>query len=472
MVAPMEPDAPPPTTALFDPRALARFLIRPAEVFMRVAATGGGLLVIGLVAGMIWKNSGSGASYDALWATPLVIGAGDARLELSLLGVINDVFMAIFFLVVGAEIKHELVVGELRGARRAAVPVLAAIGGMLVPAALYVLLAPGNREGFGTPMATDIAFALAAIRLVGTRVPPFVVKVLMGLAIIDDLGAIVVIAVFYGGELHTASLLMGAGCVAVLIGMNAAGVWRLVPYLVVGVPLWAALHHGGVHPTIAGVLVGLCIPARGSVSVDDVVAEARGLVGLASDEAELPDDGRSEEALRGLHRRLRQHQAPLEVLVQAASPFIAWLILPVFALANGGVRLEGLSLATVVAPVSLGIIVGLFVGKQLGIFAVIVGCVKSGLLRLPDGVRLGHFWGMSILAGVGFTMSLFVAALAFDEGSLVHNEAKAGILLGSTLSALAGLVVLRLLPVRRAALPGDPIPAAEAAATTTTAEPA
>ncbi len=441
--------APPAGARAFDVRLLARLLIRPAEVFMRVAATGGGLLLLALIAGLMWKNSRFGDDYDALWTVPVVIGFGGEGLSLTLLELINDGFMAVFFLVVGAEIKHELVVGELRGGRRAAVPVLAALGGMLVPALLYVFIAPSHREGFGTPMATDIAFALAAIRVVGSRVPPFVVKVLMGLAIIDDLGAIVVIALFYGGELHPSWLGAGVGCVVVLLGLNLAGVGRLTPYLVVGVPLWLALHHGGVHPTIAGVLVGLCLPTRGSVGVDVVVAEARALVGLAADEAELPGDGRAEEALRGLQERLRQHQAPLELLVHKASPLVAWLILPLFALANGGVRLAGLSMGTIIAPVALGIVVGLFVGKQLGIFATLVACVKSGLLRLPDDVTLAHCWGMSILAGVGFTMSLFVAGLAFAEGSPIHAEAKAGILLGSTLSAVVGVLVLRLQPHRR-----------------------
>ncbi|MDP2339412.1 MAG: Na+/H+ antiporter NhaA [Deltaproteobacteria bacterium] len=443
----MDPEQPPTTTTTTTTTTLdvlVRLLVRPAEVFKRVIATGGGLLVVALIAGMLWRNSSFGDTYAALWATPVVVGLGGASLQLSLLEVINDGLMAVFFLVVGAEIKYELVVGELRGARRAAVPILAAIGGMLVPALLYVVIAPAHREGFGTPMATDIAFALAAIGIVSGRVPPFVVKVLMGLAIIDDLGAIVVIALFYGGEIHAASLGVAAGCVIVLVGLNLGGVWQLSPYLLVGVPLWLALHHGGVHPTIAGVLVGLCMPARGRVGVDEIVAEARGLVALAVDEATLPDDGRADEALRGIERRLRLHAAPLEVLVRSASSLVAWFILPLFALANGGVHLQGFTLATLVQPVSLGIIIGLFIGKQAGIFATIFACVKTGLLKLPDGVTLFHFWGMSILAGVGFTMSLFVAGLAFQEGSELHNEAKAGILIGSTLSALVGVAILRL----------------------------
>ena len=357
---------------------------------------------------------------------------------------INDAAMAVFFLVVGAEIKREVVVGELRGVRRAIVPALAALGGMLVPAGLYLLVAPMHREGFGTPMATDIAFSLAAIRAVGGRVPDFVVKVLMGLAIIDDLGAIVVIALFYGGEVHGAALGVAGGLTVVLVAMNLAGVWRVTPYIVVGVPLWMALHHGGIHPTIAGVVVGMCIPARGIVGVDDVVAEARALMAYASTEAEQPNDGNAHAALSSLERRLEQHQPPLERVVGALNPWISWLVLPVFALANGGVNLEGMGLSTLVAPVSLGIIVGLFVGKQLGIFATLFACVRSGLLPLPPGVRMTHLWGMSVIAGIGFTMSLFVAALAFEEGSLLHNEAKAGILVGSTLSAIAGFIVLRL----------------------------
>jgi NhaA family Na+:H+ antiporter len=326
------------------------------------------------------------------------------------------------------------------------VPALAALGGMLVPAGLYLLVAGEHREGFGTPMATDIAFSLAAIRVLGKRVPDFVVKVLMGLAIIDDLGAIVVIAVFYGGQVHADALGIGAALTVLLVVFNVSGVWRTTPYLVVGVPLWFALHHGGVHPTIAGVIVGLCIPARGVVHVDLVVEEARVLLAHAGSEADKPDDGDADTALSSLERRLEQHKAPLERVVSALNPWISWLILPLFALANGGVKLEGMTAATLVAPVSLGIIVGLFVGKQLGIFSIVVACVKSGLLPLPAGVRLAHFWGMSILAGIGFTMSLFVAGLAFEGGSVLHNEAKAGILVGSTLAAVIGVLVLRFIP--------------------------
>ncbi len=419
----------------------ARMLLlvrRPAELFMQVAAKGGALLVLALIAGMVWKNV-DGASYDGVWslAVAIDVGAGVGRhgLHLDLLGVVNDVAMAVFFLVVGAEIKRELVVGELRGWRRASVPALAALGGMLVPALFYVVIAPAQRQGFGTPMATDIAFALAVIGLLGARVPPFVVKVLMGLAIIDDLGAIVVIAVFYGGDIDVAALGVGAGCVVVLFALNAAGVWRVVPYLVTGVPLWIALHEGGVHPTIAGVVVGLAIPARGRVGLDDVKAEARALL----------EDG-SEAALSGLEKRLEQHQPPLERLVSSLSPWIHWLILPVFALANGGVDLGGVGTGTLFSPVSLGVIVGLVVGKQLGIFGTVMACVKSGLLSLPAGVHPRHVWGMAILGGVGFTMSLFVAALAFVPGSVEHTEAKTGILVGSSLSALLGLLVLRSAP--------------------------
>ena len=423
---------------------LQRLLVAPAALFAKVASQGGLLLLVAMVAAMLWRNSDAGADYVNLWATAVRVGAGTHTLEMPLLMWINDAGMALFFLVVGAEIKREMVVGELRGVRRAMVPALAALGGMLVPAGLYLLVAPMHREGFGTPMATDIAFSLAAIRAVGGRVPDFVVKVLMGLAIIDDLGAIVVIAIFYGGDIHPDALMVAVVLTLVLVGMNVMGVWRLTPYLIIGVPLWLALHHGGIHPTIAGVVVGMCIPARGIVGVDEVVAEARALMAYAATEAERPNDGDASAALSSLEHRLEQQRAPLERLVHALNPWISWLVLPVFALANGGVHLAGMSAATLVAPVALGVIVALFIGKQLGVFGILVACVRSGLLPLPPGVRMSHLWGMSIMAGIGFTMSLFVAALAFEEGSLLHNEAKAGILVGSTLSAIVGFIVLRV----------------------------
>jgi NhaA family Na+:H+ antiporter len=435
-------------TPTSDPRRplLQRLLQAPATLFVTVASQGGLLLLLAMVVAMIWRNSAAGDDYVALWNTPIRLGIGDGGLTMSALMWINDGAMAVFFLVVGAEIKREIVVGELRGVRRAMVPALAALGGMLVPAGLYLLIAPDFRQGFGTPMATDIAFSLAAIRAVGGRVPDFVVKVLMGLAIIDDLGAIVVIALFYGGDVHWDSLGVAGGLTVVVIAMNLMGVWRVTPYIIVGVPLWMALHHGGVHPTIAGVIIGMAIPARGIVGVDEVVAEARALVAYASIEAERPNDGNAEAALSGLEHRLEQHRPPLERLVHALNPWISWLVLPVFALANGGVHLEGMGLHSLVAPVSLGVIVGLFVGKQLGIFAALAASIRVGLLPLPPGVRLSQLWGMSVLAGIGFTMSLFVAALAFDEGSTLHNEAKAGILVGSVLSAVVGFLILRFAP--------------------------
>lgn len=432
-------------------RLVLRLLEAPATLFVKVASQGGVLLLVAMIAAMVWRNSSAGATYVDFWSTPLRVGVGDGGLTMSALLWINDAAMAVFFLVVGAEIKREIVVGELRGVRRAMVPALAALGGMIVPAVLYVVVAPGFRQGFGTPMATDIAFSLAAIRAVGGRVPDFVVKVLMGLAIIDDLGAIVVIALFYGGKVDPEALAIAGALTVVLAAMNGAGVWRVTPYIVVGIPLWMALHAGGIHPTIAGVIVGMAIPARGVVGVDDVVAEARALVAYASLEAERPHDGEAEAALSGLERRLEQHRPPLERVVQALNPWISWIVLPLFALSNGGVDLSGMGLHTLISPVALGIIVGLCVGKQVGIFATVWACIRGGLLPLPPGVRLGHLWGMSILAGIGFTMSLFVAALAFEEGSSLHNEAKAGILVGSTLSAIVGFIVCRLVPEATAA---------------------
>lgn len=435
---------PPPIDPGLHP--IAQLIVAPTMRFAHVAAQGGLLLIGALVAALVWKNSSAAASYDALWATPLGIEVGSWRLELPLLLWINDGLMAVFFLVVGAEIKRELVVGELRGFKRAMVPALAAIGGMVVPAGLYLLLAGEHREGFGTPMATDIAFSLAAIRVLGGRVPDFVIKVLMGLAIIDDLGAIIVIAVFYGGDLHL-DWLAFAGCLTLLLGaLNVLGIWRTTPYVIVGLPLWYAVHHAGIHPTIAGVLVGLAIPARGVVNVDTIVDEARGLIGLAEKEADTIDEGDAATILSSLERRLEQHKAPLERIVEGFNPAISLFILPLFALANGGIPLAGMGWSTLLAPASIGIIVGLFVGKQIGIFGIVLACVKAKLLPLPPGVRLLHLWGMSIVAGIGFTMSLFVAGLAFEEGSVLHDEARAGILVGSLLSTLVGLLVLRLAP--------------------------
>lgn len=432
------------------PPVLPKLLMAPAAIFVKVASQGGLLLLLAMFAAMFWRNGSAGETYEALWGTKIHVGIDGGGLDLSLLGWINDAAMAVFFLVVGAEIKLELVSGELRGVKRAIVPALAAIGGMLIPAGVYLLVASHHREGFGTPMATDIAFSLAAIRVLGARVPDFVVKVLMGLAIIDDLGAIVVIAFFYGGDVHTEALAIAGGLTVLMIGMNLLGVWRVTPYIIVGVPLWYFVHHAGIHPTIAGVIVGMCIPARGIVSVDDVCAEARSLMHYASTEADKPEDGDAHSALSSLERRLEQHQPPLERLVRGLNPWISWIILPLFALANGGVDLAGMTLATLKEPVALGIILGLVVGKVVGVFGTLFACVRVGLLPLPKGVTFYHLLGMAALAGIGFTMSLFVAALAFSDPHL-HNEAKAGILVGSTLAAFLGMTILRFAPAAKAA---------------------
>jgi NhaA family Na+:H+ antiporter len=315
--------------------------------------------------------------------------------------------MAVFFLLVGLELKREILDGHLSSVDRAVLPAVAALGGMFLPALIYALVNHGDRvamAGWGIPVATDIAFALAVLSLFGARVPTGLKIFLLALAILDDLGAIVIIAIFYSAQLTPAALLGAAVAVAALVMMNRMGVARLGPYLVVGFLLWLSVLESGVHATLAGSVLGLCIPLRAS--------------------AHSP--------------------SPLERLEEDLRPLANLGILPAFAFANAGVSLEGISLASLVAPVPLGIAAGLFIGKQLGVFGFAWLGVRLGLGRLPAGVGWRELYGVAVLCGIGFTMSLFIAALAFaEQGAAYVTGDRLGILLGSALSAVVGALILR-----------------------------
>ncbi|MCS6799852.1 MAG: Na+/H+ antiporter NhaA [Myxococcota bacterium] len=423
-----------------DLHRIRALLVRPFERFFRTEALGGTVLVLATIAALLWANSPWADSYRALWSTELTIGTPRFGLTKPLLIWINDLLMAVFFLVVGLEIKREILIGELRSARRAIVPVLAALGGMAVPAAFFLAVArEGDAvRGWGIPMATDIAFALGCMRMLGARVPPALVVFLTALAIIDDLGAILVIALFYSSGLGAAPLLVAAGCTLLLVVLNLAGVRRPSLYVVAGLPLWVAVLKSGIHPTIAGVVVGLCVPARALYSRRDVVEQARELVGYA----EAGGAEQQDEALRALENRLDECESPLSRLEHALHPWVAFVIVPLFALANAGVSLDGVGLGALGQPVALGVLLGLFFGKQLGIFGATWLAVRLGIGALPTGAGWRQLWGASLLGGIGFTMSLFIASLAYGEGSAEHVSAKIGILVGSLLSAVAGVIVL------------------------------
>ena len=374
---------------------------------------GGTLLISATAVALVWANSGASDWYDAVWGARFTIGFEAFQLSKPLILWVNDLLMAIFFLLVGLEIKAELLTGELNSLRKAAVPAIAALGGMLVPAGLFFLVAhhdPSER-GWGVPIATDIAFALGCLRMLGTRVPASLLVFLTALAIIDDLGAILVITIFYAHDLSTTALALAAGLTIILVVVNRVGVRRISIYLVLGAALWVATLKSGIHATIAGVILGLCIPA--AVPVD----------GAASSE---PAAGES----------------PLRVVEHALAPWVNLVIIPIFALANAGVRLRGITLQDLISPAALGIALGLVVGKQLGIFCVTYAAVRLGVGSLPVGITWRHLYGASILGGIGFTMSLFIAALAFGEGNSLAEQAKIAILIASLVCGTVGMLTL------------------------------
>ena len=379
------------------PAAAVRRLRRPLHDFIRSETSGAIILMLCAAIALVWANV-AGESYARTWQYRLSIGVGTLALAKPLLLWINDGLMAIFFLVVGLEIKRELLTGELASVRRAALPVAAAAGGMVVPALLYAAVnagGPGAR-GWGIPMATDIAFALGALALLGRRVPASLRVFLTAVAIVDDLGAIAVIAIFYSGTLGWTALATAAAGLAVLAALGALNVQRAAPYVLMGVVVWVAVLKSGVHATVAGVLVAMLVPARGAT------------------------------------------EPLLERLEHALHPWVAWAIMPVFALANAGVTL---GTGVVAGPISLGVMLGLVVGKQAGITLASWLAVLTGVAALPRGAGWRQIYGVAVLCGIGFTMSLFIATLAFDDPAALA-QSKVGILTGSLLCGFAGYLIL------------------------------
>lgn len=423
------------------PFALFASLFRPFLKFTKVEILGGTLLLLASIVAILWANSPWTGAYQWLWDRPIGVGFDGRLLEGPLSFWINDFLMAFFFLLVGMEIKRELVLGDLNSPKKAALPVLAAVGGMVVPAGIYALLNWGNLEamrGWAIPMATDIAFALGVLRLAGHRVPAGLFIFLGALAIIDDLGAILVIAFFYTESLSWSALGIAALLIGLLGLLNFLDVRRAGLYLLVGAPLWLSIYSSGIHPTIAGVITGMMIPVRRRVrDFPSIVDNARGLVMVAS-----RTDAREAErqvAIGALEVEMRKVETPLEAVEHTLSPYVNYAILPLFALANAGVILVGASLGLFVDTVTLGVLFGLFVGKPVGIFGMTYLAVRSGIAQLPRGMGMEHVLGASMVAGIGFTMALFIGGLGFEPNSLAHTSAKIGVFTGSILSGVVGL---------------------------------
>jgi Na+:H+ antiporter, NhaA family len=420
-------------------------LLAPFREFTAREASGGVLLMAAALIALVWANSPFADSYDAVWSTTVTIGAGDLVLAKSLHLWINDGLMAIFFLVVGLEIKREVLVGELASARRAILPIAAAAGGAILPAVLFLVVAGGDPEaarGWGVPMATDIAFALGVLALVGSRIPVGLRIFLTALAIVDDLLAVLVIAVFYSSDLSLTALGAAGVILIALVTANRLGIRRPIVYALLGIALWVAVLQSGIHATVAGVLLAMTIPARTRIDPVDFLERARGFMADFGRQVGDDPDDEHHSALWELEDLTESAQAPMLRMEHALHPWVATLIVPLFALSNAGVPIGGDLAATASEPAVLGVLLGLVVGKQVGITLAGWLVVRAGLAALPDGVTWRHIYGAAWLGGIGFTMSLFVADLAFGDSQAL-DFAKIGVLAASVVAGLGGYLILR-----------------------------
>jgi NhaA family Na+:H+ antiporter len=415
------------------------------QQFTRLQASSGILLLLVAILAVLWANSSWADRYFELWETYLSINLGDLSLSEDLLHWVNDGLMVIFFFVVGLEIKREILVGELASLKRAALPLMAAVGGIVVPAAVYVAfnLEGEGASGWGVPMATDIAFLLGVLTVLGSRVPISLKVFFTALAIADDLGAVLVIALFYSGEIELLALAVAAVILVVLIVLNRGHIRRPLPYALLGIGLWLAFLESGLHPTIAGVLLAITIPARTQVRAEAFLAQCTAALGGLRPEAHVEESRQRQAAAQTLGVIAERIQPPLQRLERSLNPWVAYLIVPVFAFANAGVDLRGNLGEAVTDPVFVGIAAGLVLGKPLGITLFSWIAVKTGIADLPFGVTWRQLFASSWLAGIGFTMSLFIASSAFDSAALL-STAKIGILAASLLAGAIGfgLVIL------------------------------
>jgi NhaA family Na+:H+ antiporter len=446
-------------------RFVPRTVVRPIQRFFMHEAAGGMVMLLAAVVAIAWANSPFSDAYFELWTTPLSVELGHLlHIDLDLQGWVNDAAMTIFFLLVGIEIKREVVHGNLRDIRAVTLPIIAALGGMVVPALIYVAFTNGEpgSNGWGIPMATDIAFAVGVVSLLGRRVPLAAKIFLLTLAVADDIGAILVIAVFYTTDLSFGWLLVALGSIGVAAVMRRGDVQALAPYLIVGTIAWFALHESGVHATLVGVALGLLTPAwplrspmRYPEEVDSIVAPMRGHLG--DEHLTLEEFEENEEHIAEVVRLSQYSTSPLGRLERALTPWVAYVIVPTFALANAGVQLSGDALGGLASdPVTLGVGLGLLVGKTVGISAASYLAIKLGIARLPAGATFRHIVGLAMVAGIGFTVALFVTSISLTEPALV-DSAKVGILAGSLIAGILGYLMLRAIP------PSDDV-AAEATA--------
>lgn len=436
-----------PPEASVTVRRMAKRITAPVEQFLHTERAGGLLLLAAALAALAWANSPWSDSYASLWHTPIGLGIGEWSFVKPLHFWINDLLMTFFFVVAGLEIKRELVAGELSDLRRASLPIAAAVGGMLVPAGIYLALnmGPETRNGWGVPMATDIAFALGILSLLGPRVPAALRILLLAVAIIDDLGAILVIALFYSSGFTVLGLIVAVSAFGLLILFQRLGVRPGVGYLIPLLIMWGGFIGMGVHPTIAGVVMGLSMPMKPWINNKQFVDIAQQSIAQYMANADSDDDHHVLRPLRRLSVAGRETVSPVVRLQNAFHPWVSFVIMPLFAFANAGVNLGGVDLGMTGATAAmLGITLGLAVGKPLGIGVTVWIFVKLGVCSLPRGVNAGGVLVLGFVAGIGFTMSIFIAELAF-AGSPLIGPAKLAILAATAVAAIAGLVLGALL---------------------------
>ena len=424
-------------------------ILSPFQNFFSTQASGGIVLFIAAIIAIIWANSPFSESYFEIWHMHFAIGVADFMLDKPLELWINDGLMAIFFFVVGLEIKRELIIGELSNVKQATLPIAAAVGGMLVPALIYVGFNAGTDSisGWGIPMATDIAFALGVLALLGKRIPLSIKVFLTALAIVDDLGAVLVIAIFYTAELSLISLGIGLGLLLITLILGKLHVRSPIVYALIGIVIWVAFLKSGVHATIAGVLLAFCIPGKARINSKSFITRSRNIISELETNCEIGDMvPASKEFNSGvfeLESNCEKVLPPMQRLEHNLAPWVAYFIMPVFALANAGLPINPELLELFFNPITIGIILGLFIGKQIGITLFAWLSVKFKLSSLPENVSWKQIYGVACLGGIGFTMSLFISNLAFGA-DLYGQEAKLGILVASLLSGIVGTIALMM----------------------------
>jgi len=422
----------------------------PIEEFIHQETSSGIILMVCAILAIIIANSPLFPLYDRILHIKFTIGSEGFSITHTLHHWINDGLMVVFFFVIGLEVKREILIGELSDFRAALLPISGALGGMILPATLYFMFNPSGdaANGWGIPMATDIAFAIGIIALLGSRVPKPLVAMLLALAIVDDIGAVVVIAVFYTETIHVGALALAGGCLLLLIGTNLAGIRRPLPYAIIGIILWLAMMKSGVHATLAGVLAAFTIPAQSlsdsslfsirmkelTTRFDEQLSENK-----ESNRLSVLRNARKQATLQSMENCVHHMESPLQRMEHSLHIFVSFLILPVFALANAGIPIDFSRLDDILLhPVTGGVMAGLLVGKFIGIYFSCWLVIKLKLSRLPGGVTMSQIGGIALLAGVGFTMSIFIGSLAFEYQPEYLLNAKIGIVLASLIAGISG----------------------------------